>query len=85
LSTTPCQKEADELREAINNWVHASEETRRYMVKGPWKVDKDHDTFPPGYFRHMQEAFELERTARERYIRANIALFDCMQRHKLID
>ncbi|NIS80483.1 MAG: hypothetical protein GTO14_09835 [Anaerolineales bacterium] len=85
MSTAPCRKEVDELREAINAWVQASEATRRFTITGSWKIDKDHDTFPPGYFREMQEAFERERQARERYIRANIGLFDCMQRHKLID
>lgn len=85
MNEEPCWKHANELREAINAWVSASEATRRFSVSGPWKVDKDHDTFPPGYFREMQQAFEQETKARRRYIEANIALFDCMQKHNLID
>jgi len=85
LSTEPCKKAADELRQAINEWVRASEATREFMVKIPWDMADDQDTVPPGYFGEMQKAFVRERLAREKYIKANIALLDCMQRHELID
>lgn len=85
MSTEPCQKAADELRQAINEWVRASEATREFMVKIPWDITDEQDTVPPGYFGEMQQAFEQEKRARAKYIKANIALLDCMQRHELID
>ena len=85
MSTEPCKKAADELREAINEWVRASEATRDFIVKIPWDLADEQDTIPPGYFGEMQKAFEREKQAREKYIDANIALLDCMRRHDLID
>jgi hypothetical protein len=85
LSTKPCKKAADELRQAIKEWVRASEATRDYMIKIPWDITDEQDTVPPGYFEEMKAAFEKERQARAKYIKANIALLDCMRRHDLID
>ena len=85
MSTEPCKKVADELREAINEWVRASEATRDFMIKIPWDMADEQDTIPPGYFDEMKEAFDREKQARAKYIKANIALLDCMQRNELID
>ena len=80
----PCKMETEELRRAIDEWVRASEATLHFQINKPWKVDKDHDTFSPDYFNAMQKAFRRERTARERYIKANLALYACKERHGLI-
>ena len=85
MSTEPCKEAADELRQAINEWVRASEATRDFMIKIPWDMTEEQDTVPPGYFDEMQKAFECEKQARAKYIKANIALLDCMQQHELID
>lgn len=85
MSIEPCKQAADELRQAINEWVRASEATRDFMIKVPWDMADEQDTVPPGYFDEMQIAFEHEKQARDRYIKANIALLDCMQQHELID
>jgi len=85
LSTEPCKQAADELREAINEWVRASEATRDFMIKIPWDMADEQDTVPPGYFDEMKEAFDQEKQARAKYIKANIALLDCMRRYDLID
>lgn len=80
----PCSHETDELRQAIDDWIQASEATRIFTIEHSWSVDKDQDTFSPDYFRAMQKAFDRERKARERYIRANRALYDCKEKHDLI-
>ena len=85
MSDEPCQKEVAKLLDAIQKWVKASEATRRFIVTLPLDSSKEPDTFPPGYFHEMQAAFEGEREARERYITANKALYDCKERHGLID
>jgi len=85
LSTEPCKKAADDLRQAINEWVRASEATRDFMIKIPWDMTEEQDTVPPGYFDEMQKAFVQEKQARAKYIKANIALLDCMQRQGLIE
>ena len=85
MTDEPCQKEVAKLLDTIQEWVKASEATRRFIVTLPLDSSKEPDTFPPGYFHEMQEAFEGEREARERYITANKALYDCKERHGLID
>ena len=85
MTDEPCRKEVAKLLEAIQEWVKASEATRRFIVTLPLDASEEPDTFPPGYFHEMQEAYEGERKARERYIAANKALYDCKERHGLID
>ena len=85
MNDEPCQKEVSELQDAIKAWVQASEATRRFMVTLPLDSSKEPDTFPPGYFYEMQEAYEREREARGRYIIANKTLYDCKELHGLID
>lgn len=81
----PCTEHAEILRRAIRDWVNASESTLAFRVKVPPGPDDDFEVFPPGYFQEMEEAYDQERKARERYIRGNNALFDCKNRYGLID
>ena len=85
MTDEPCQKEVSKLLDVIQEWVQASEATRRFMVTLPLDSSKEPDTFPPGYFHEMQEAYEGEKEARERYIAANKALYDCKEHHGWID
>jgi hypothetical protein len=46
---------------------------------------EDFEPLPPGFFAEMQKAYERERRARQRCVEANDALYECMEKHKLID
>ena len=81
---TPCLAQADALRDAIKAWVEASEATRAFMVRMPVDSSAALAPFHPGYFNDMQAAYERERAAREQYILANNALYDCMEANGLI-
>jgi len=81
---SPCLAQADALREAIKAWVEASEATRAFMVRMPVDLGAALAPFHPGYFNEMQAAYERERAAREQYILANNALYDCMETNGLI-
>ncbi len=81
----PCTEYAEILRRSIQDWVTASESTLAFQVKVPPGPEDEFDVFPPGYFQEMEEAYDDEHKARERYIRANNALFDCKNRYGLID
>jgi hypothetical protein len=82
---TPCEEQAAALRQAIDDWVEAAEETRQYLVKMPTDPSAQVEPLHPGFFRQMQEAHERERQARMRYIEANNRLYECMERNKLIE
>jgi len=82
---SPCEEQAAALREAIDEWVEAAEATREYLVKMPADPAAQVEPLHPGFFRQMQEAHEQERQARMRYIRANNLLYECMERHNLIE
>ena len=84
MNQDPCKKESDELRNAIHEWIQASEATRHFIIDHKWSVDEDQDTYSPYYFRAMQKSFDKERAARERYILANRELYDCKEEHDLI-
>ena len=84
MNQDPCKKESDELRNAIHEWIQASEATRHFIIDHKWSVDEDQDTYSPDYFRAMQKSFDKERAARERYILANRELYDCKEEHDLI-
>lgn len=79
-----CLEHADALRQAISAWIEASEASRAFMVRMPLDASANLEPFHPGYFSEMQEAYERERAARERYIEANNALYECMERHGMI-
>ncbi|HLF36368.1 MAG TPA: hypothetical protein VI520_00385 [Anaerolineales bacterium] len=83
-SWSPCLAQADALREAIAAWVEASEAARGFMVRMPVDTSAALAPFHPGYFNEMQAAYERERAAREQYILANNALYDCMESNGLI-
>lgn len=85
MSQDPCQHEAETLREAINDWIQASDNTRRFWVTTPDDPEGGMIAYPPGYFREMQQSYEAELEARIRYIEANHRLFNCKLRHGLID
>ncbi len=84
-SKLPCARQAAELREAIDEWVTASEATRKYLISAPIDATEELAPLHPGFFREMQQAYERERKARLLYIKANNALYDCMDKHGLID
>ena len=85
MTDDPCQKEVSELKDAIWKWVKALEATRRFTVQVPVDRYKEPDTFPPGYFREMEEAYKREKDAREHYMKANQALYTCKEKHGLLD
>lgn len=82
---SPCQALADLLQHAIDEWVQASEATRQYAVTVPRDPTRQVAPLHPHFFRDMRAAFEQERIARERYIKANNELYACMERHGLIE
>lgn len=82
---SPCDEQAEALRQIIDEWIEAAEATREYLVKMPTGSSAQVEPLHPGFFRQMQEAHERERQARLRYIRANNLLYDCMERHGLIE
>jgi hypothetical protein len=82
---SPCEEQAEALRKIIDEWVDAAEATREYFVRLPAGPTAQVEPLHPGFFRQMQEAHELERQARLRYIRANNLLYDCMERNGLIE
>ena len=81
----PCEEQADTLRRAIDEWVKASEATRDYLVTSRQDPLDALEPLAPGFFEAMQKAYERERRARQRCILANDALYECMDKHKLID
>jgi hypothetical protein len=81
----PCEQQTDALRKAIDEWVKASEATRDYLVTMRQDPSEDFEPLPPGFFAEMQKAHERERRARQRCVEANDALYECMEKHKLID
>ena len=84
-ASSPCEEQAEDLRQAIDDWVEAAEATREYLVRMSSDSTTQVEPLHPGFFRQMQEAHERERQARLRYIRANNLLYDCMERHDLIE
>ena len=84
-SQSPCEAQAAVLRQAIDEWVEAAEATREYLVRMPSDPTSQVEPLHPGFFRQMQEAHDRERKARLRYIRANNQLYECMERHNLIE
>lgn len=81
----PCQEQAEALRAAIDEWVAASESTRSFMVQLPLDSSDTLEPLKPGFFQEMQQAYEKEQRARQACIRANDALYACMNRLGLID
>lgn len=81
----PCQDQAEALRAAIDEWVAASESTRSYVVQLPQDPSETLEPLKPGFFQGMQAAYEREQRARQACIRANNALYECMNRLGLID
>lgn len=81
----PCQQQVESLRQAIEEWVQASEATRDYLVTMRQEPRADLEPLPPGFFAEMQRTHERERRARLRCIEANDALYACMEKHNLID
>ncbi len=81
----PCQQEVEALRQAIDEWVAASEATRDFLVTMRQGPETDLEPLPSGFFDEMQRTHERERRARLRCIQANDALYACMERHRLID
>jgi hypothetical protein len=82
---SPCDQQATALRQIIDEWVEAAEATREYLVRMPTGPSAQVEPLHPGFFKQMQEAHERERQARLRYIRANNLLYECMERHGLIE
>jgi hypothetical protein len=82
---SPCEEQAETLRQVIDEWVEAAEATREYLVRMPTGPSAQVEPLHPGFFRQMQEAHERERQARLRYIRANNLLYECMERNGLIE
>jgi len=82
---SPCNEEAEDLRQIIDEWVEAAEATREYLVRMPTGPSAQVEPLHPGFFRQMQEAHDHERQARLRYMRANNLLYDCMERNGLIE
>ena len=85
MTEDPCQKEVSELLDAIWAWVKALEATRKFSVPLPIDGYKEPDTYPPGYFREMEEVHKREKEARERYMKVNQALYSCKEKHGLLD
>lgn len=81
----PCQAHAEALRAAIDEWVAASEATRSFVVRLPQDPSDTLEPLQPGFFQGMQEAYEREQAARERCVRTNDELYECMNRLGLID
>ena len=80
-----CEEQATALRQAIEEWVEAAEATREYLINLSSGPTTQVEPLHPGFFRQMQEAHDREQKARMRYIRANNNLYDCMERHNLIE
>jgi hypothetical protein len=85
MAENPCQKEVTELRDAIWAWVKALEASRQFTVSIPVDQYEEPDTYPPDYFRKMEEAYKKEKEAREHYMKANQALYSCKEKHGLLD
>lgn len=81
----PCQDQAAVLRAAIDEWVKASEATRAFVVQLPQDPSETLEPLKPGFFQGMQEAYEREQRAREACVKANNALYECMNKLGLID
>ena len=81
----PCEAKATELRKAIDEWVEAAEATRAYMVRIPLDSAGPMEPLKPGFFSGMQESYDQEMRARQRYVKANNVLYDCMELHGMIE
>jgi hypothetical protein len=73
----PCEDEKDRAMRAAQAWEIATEEVRRFMVDKPLEPEEAIEPKTPEYLEEMDAAFEREAQAREEYIAAMSAWFEC--------
>jgi hypothetical protein len=80
MTEDPCREQKEAYQRAMQAWLKASEEARKWIGTKP--LDPSRLTpSPPKYVHKMLAAYEREEEARDRYLEANYALYMCMKQH----
>jgi hypothetical protein len=77
MENIPCADEKERALKAAQAWERATEEVRRFMVAEPLDPEEAIEPKSPEYLGEMDEAFEREAQARNEYIIAMTAWFEC--------
>jgi hypothetical protein len=77
MSNEPCADEKERAMQAARAWERATEAVRRFMVEKPLDPEDAIEPKSPDYLEEMDEAFEREARARDEYITAMTAWFEC--------
>ncbi len=72
-----CADEKKRAMQAAQAWERATEDVRRFMVEKPLDPEDVIEPKSPGYLEEMDVAFEREARARDEYIAAMTAWFEC--------
>ena len=73
----PCADEKERAMRAAQAWERATEEVRRFMVEKPLDPEEAIEPKSPEYLEEMAAAFDREAKARDEYIAAMTAWFEC--------
>lgn len=77
MDKNPCHSERQRAVEAARAWELATAEARNFMIEKPLGPGESIVPKSPDYLDQMQAAFEAEARAREAYIAAMTAWFEC--------
>jgi len=77
MSNEPCADEKERAMQAAGAWERATENVRRFMVEKPLDPEEAIEPKSPDYLEEMDAAFEREAQARNEYIAAMTAWFEC--------
>jgi hypothetical protein len=77
MENHPCADEKERATQAAQAWEQATEEVRRFMLEEPLDPDDAIEPKSPEYLNEMDAAFEREAEARDEYIAAMTAWFEC--------
>jgi len=82
MNEDPCQKEREEFKEAMQEWVNATNASKEFVVDKPLDPIKDIAPKPVEYLERMKEVYDRENKAREKFIEMNNKLLDCEAKHR---
>ena len=77
MENQPCADERERAMQSAQAWERATEEVRRFMLEEPLDPEEAIAPKSPEYLEEMDEAFEREAQARNEYIAAMTAWFEC--------
>lgn len=77
MANGPCVGEKERAMRAAQAWEQATEDVRRFMLEEALDPGEVIEPKSPEYLEEMDKAFEREEEARDEYIAAMTAWFEC--------